>query len=45
MPVSVFTVNQEAKLLERDSLLLHRQREMSQLETELNVAKTSTFKW
>ena len=35
---------QEAKLLERDSLLLHRQREMSRLETELNVAKTSTFK-
>ena len=35
---------QEAKLLEKDSLLLQRQRELSRLQTELNVAKTSTFK-
>lgn len=35
---------QEAKLLEKDSLLLQRQRELSRLQTELDVAKTSTFK-
>ena len=35
---------QEAKVVEKDSLLLERKRELSRLQTELNVAKTSTFK-
>lgn len=37
-------LEKDALLLEKDSLLHQRQKELSRLETDLNVAKTSTLK-